>query len=384
MARAESMRECWAVVAPGLEALVAAELRAIGLEPGAPSPGGVPFRATDAGVFTANLRLRVASRVLVRAAEFRATAFHELARLARLVRWEQFVAPGAPVRLRVTCHKSRLYHSDAVAERVKGAIARRVRGAVVAAAARAHEDEPAAEDAQLFIVRFQHDVCTISADSSGELLHRRGYRLATAKAPVRETLAAGVLAALRWEGAEPLLDPMCGAGTIPIEAALIARRLAPGLLRTFACERWPGAPAAQFASQRAAARAMALSRAPARILASDRDTGAIAAATDNARRAGVLDDIEFRACALSSIEPPPGPGLLVTNPPYGARVGAARDLRSLYAQLGKTARAQCPGWTLALLSADRNLEAQAKLPFTQALRFRNGGIPVRLVSAPVP
>jgi putative N6-adenine-specific DNA methylase len=367
-----------------MEALAAAELRALDLAPGVSTPGGVPFTATDAGLFAANLRLRTASRVLVRAAEFKATAFRELERLARGVRWEQFVASGASVRLRVTCHKSRLYHSDAVAERVAAAIARRVPGVTIAGAAPEQEDETAAEISQLFVVRFQHDMCTISADSSGELLHRRSYRLATAKAPLRETLAAGVLMALEWVGREPLLDPMCGAGTIPIEAALVARRIAPGIARKFSCEAWPDAPVAEFAALRAAARAAERPAAPSPILASDRDAGAIAAARANAERAGVLADIEFRECALSGVEPPPGPGLLVTNPPYGARVGVGRDLRGLYAQLGKMARATCPGWRLALLSADRKLEAQVGLPLTSALRFQNGGIPVRLLAAQVP
>jgi putative N6-adenine-specific DNA methylase len=233
-------------------------------------------------------------------------------------------------------------------------------------------------------VRFLHDVCTISADSSGELLHRRGYRLATAKAPLRETLAAGVLMAMGWDGQEPLLDPMCGAGTIPIEAALIARRIAPGLARAFASERWPAAPVADFDALRARARAESLPRARVPIFASDRDAGAIAAARANAERAGVAGDIEFRECALSGIAPPAGHGLLLTNPPYGARVGERNALRNLYAQLGKVARGACGGWTIALLSADRALEAQVKLPFTQALRFRNGGIPVRLVRGTVP
>lgn len=378
-------RACWAVVAPGLEALASAELRALGLRPGDAAAGGVPFTATDAGLFAANLWLRTASRVIVRAAEFKATAFHELERLARGVPWELYVASGASVRLRVTCSKSRLYHSDGVAQRVAGAIAKRVPGVTIAGSSRtagADDDaagDPAGEPAHLFLVRFAHDVCTISADSSGELLHRRGYRLATAKAPLRETLAAGALMAMAWEGQGPLMDPMCGAGTIPIEAALLARRIAPGLARTFACERWPLAPVAEFGALRVAARAESLPRARVPILASDRDAGAIVAARANAERAGVLGDIDFRRCALSAVQPPPGPGLLLTNPPYGARVGDRNALRNLYAQLGKVARGSCEGWTLAFLSADRALEAQVKLPLAEALRFRNGGIAVRLV-----
>jgi putative N6-adenine-specific DNA methylase len=381
-------RDCYAVVAPGLEQLAAAELRAIGIEPGEIEPGGVAFRASDAGLFEANLRLRTASRMIVRIAEFRATAFHELERLARSVQWDAFVAPGGAVRLRVTCRKSRLYHSDGVAQRVAGAIVRRVSGATISGAKREADDDSGAEtpdaDAQLFVVRFANDICTISADSSGELLHRRGYRLATAKAPLRETLAAGMLLALDYRGDVPLVDPMCGAGTIAIEAALIARRIAPGLNRAFSCERWPGAPVKKFAGQRAAARAEMLPRMGSPIVASDRDAGGAAATLANAVRAGVAGDIEIRRGALSGITPPDGRGLLLTNPPYGARVSAGSDVRNLYAQLGNVARAKCAGWTVAFLSADREMEAQLKLPLKESLRFKNGGIPVRLMRADIP
>ncbi|MFI5311486.1 MAG: class I SAM-dependent RNA methyltransferase, partial [Gemmatimonadales bacterium] len=231
--RRRTILECWAIVVPGLEELAVTELHALGLAPGAVSAGGVSFTADAAGLFLANLQLRTVSRVIVRVAQFRATAFHELERLARGVPWERFVAPGASVRLRVTCRKSRLYHSDGVAERVAGAIATRVHDVTSGGTASDDEDSIAAAPSQLFLVRFERDVCTISADSSGELLHRRGYRLATAKAPLRETLAAAALLAMRWNGGVPMLDPMCGAGTIPIEAALLARRIAPGQARAF-------------------------------------------------------------------------------------------------------------------------------------------------------
>lgn len=380
--------DCYAVVAPGLEQLAAAELRSIGIEPGSIEPGGVEFRADDVGVFEANLRLRTASRVIVRVARFRATAFHELERLARGVQWEMFVAGGGAVRLRVTCRKSRLYHSDGVAQRVAGAIARRVDGVTVTGAKRETDDDSEVEardaDTQLFLVRFVNDVCTISADSSGALLHRRGYRLATAKAPIRETLAAAMLLAADYGGEVPLMDPMCGAGTIAIEAALIARRIAPGASRAFSCERWPGGPTRKFAERRAAATAEALPHAAAPIVASDRDAGAADATLANVARAGVGDDIEIRRGALSGVAAPAGRGLLITNPPYGARVSAGSEVRNLYAQLGNVARAKFAGWTIAFLSADRAMEAQLKLPLSEVLRFRNGGIPVRLMSAQVP
>ena len=384
-------RECYVVVAPGLEEIVSTEMRGIGIKPLTSEPGGVSFQSTDAQLFAANLHLRSASRVLARVTEFRATAFHELETRSGGVPWEEFVENGCAIRLRVTCHKSRLYHSDAVAQRVAGAIAKRVRGVTVARRSPADDDVKDVDlegadpgppvPSQLFVVRFNRDICTISADSSGELLHRRGYRKATAKAPLRETLAAASLLALGWDGSQPLLDPMCGAGTIAIEAALIARRIAPGIKRAFACERWPGAIASAFRAARATAREHERPAAPAPIVASDRDAGAIAAARANADRAGVASDIAFSKRALSALEAPPAPGLLLTNPPYGARVGESKDLRNLYAQLGNVARANLAGWAVALLSADRALDGQMKLPLEEVLKFRNGGIGVRLVTS---
>src|SRR5688572_26128189 len=172
--------------------------------------------------------MRTASRVIVRVAEFPARAFHELERRAARVPWERFVAPGAPAAFRVTCRKSRLYHSDAVAQRLHAAAARA--GATVGVAAMEEgEDEAALRTegvgAQLFVVRLLHDVVTISADSSGALLHRRGYRQAIGRAPLRETLAAAMLLASGWRPDRPLVDPLCGSGTIAIEAALLARRI---------------------------------------------------------------------------------------------------------------------------------------------------------------
>jgi putative N6-adenine-specific DNA methylase len=385
-------RDCYAVVAPGLERIVSDELRAMAIEPLSSESGGVSFTATDDELFAANLHLRTASRILVRIAAFKATAFHELERLCRGVAWDSYAANGATIRLRVTCHKSRLYHSDGVAERVASGIAKRVERVIIARAGSVDHgdtgsletgavpaDSVEADPAQLFTVRLNHDLCTISADSSGELLHRRGYRLATAKAPLRETLAAASLLALGYDGTEVFLDPMCGAGTIAIEAALISRRIAPGIGRTFACERWPGVSAAAFRRRRDDARSRSGPAARAPILASDRDAGAIDAARANAARAGVAGDITFSAQALSRARSSTDSGLLLTNPPYGARVGDRNALRSLYAQLGNMARTRLNGWTVALLSADRMLEGQLKVPLDQLLRFRNGGIPVRLV-----
>lgn len=241
--------DTWAVAAPGLEPLLESELRRLGFADALASTGGVRFSADSRGLALANLQSRLASRIVVRLAEFRALAFHELERAARQVEWGRMLAPGATFRLRVTAKKSRLYHSDAIAERVADAICRSVAGARRVDGPSKEEDDaddsaphalgiaPDAESAQLFVVRFDHDRCTVSADSSGALLHRRGYRQAVAKAPLRETLAAAVLVALHYDAVKPLVDPFCGSGTLLIEAAMMARKIAPGSQRSFAAER---------------------------------------------------------------------------------------------------------------------------------------------------
>lgn len=170
------------------------------------------------------------------------------------------------------------------------------------------------------------------------------------------------------------------AGTFAIEAALIARNIAPGIGRTFACESWPGFDADAARQSRVDAKAAERASAAAPIFASDRDAGAVKATLGNAARAGVTADLTVTECALSAIEPPSGVGMLIANPPYGARVGDASDLRNLYAQFGNVARTKLGGWRVALVSAERSLEAQTKLPFAELVKFSNGGIKVRLVA----
>jgi putative N6-adenine-specific DNA methylase len=362
-----------------------AELRALGVDDVVAEEGGVSFTATDAGLFRANLWLRSAARVIVRVAEFPARTFADLERRAKRVEWARY-ATGGQVAFRVTCRKSRLYHSDAVAERLARSIEAQVPGVAVV--------RPGAEDAddgsrQLFVVRMLHDVCTISADASGALLHRRGYRLATAKAPIRENIAAGCLLALGYDGTAALVDPMCGSGTIPIEAAMIAAGIAPGRARTFACERWPGFDAKAVAAARAAVQRPIATGSTAGesgvnvpIIASDRDAGAVQATVANAERAGVGGMIEVSRRAFSTIDAPAQRGLLIANPPYGARVKGGADLRNLYAQMGNVAREKFAGWRVALVVADKALAGQTKLPFEEVLAFSNGGIKVRLVATP--
>ena len=379
------MDEFLAVCAPGLEPFLAQEITGLGFGASRDPPaisGGIEFVGHLHDLYRANLWLRTASRIITRLGAFYAAAFPELVRKASRLPWECYLAPGQPVALRVTCVKSRLYHSGAVAERVTRAMGERL-GQLPAVR---KPDEDAEENPpQLIIVRLADDRCTISVDSSGALLHRRGYRLATAKAPLRETLAAGMLIASGWDMASPLLDPFCGSGTIPIEAALMARNIAPGRARHFAFMDWPN-----FDAQMWAGSLPPVGEGPgmrAKISASDRDAGAIKAAQANAERAGVADCIEFSRRAISAIEPPPGPGWVVTNPPYGVRVSGSRDLRNLYAQFGNVLRARCPGWHVAMLrEADSDqLIRNTGLPFnvSQGIRLVNGGLKVKLQTCQV-
>ena len=382
----------------GLETLVAAELRSLDIDARVleEEPGGVAFDADAARLYRANLQLRTASRVLVRIGHFHVRALGELERRAKELPWERFIAPGRAVRVRVTCRKSRLYHSGAVAERIANAMTARSSGITGettignAAGSRAEraggpseDDEVDDNGNQLIVVRVFHDRCTISIDSSGALLHRRGYRLATAKAPLRETLAAALLLASEWDPRAPLLDPMCGSGTIAIEGALLARRIAPGLRRSFAFVEWPELETELWERVLDEARSLVLPHAPTVIQGSDRDAGAIEAATANAERAGVAGDMELTRRSLSAIEPPTGPGWVVTNPPYGARVGERDRLRDLYSQLGNVLRTRCAGWTVALLSADARLDSRLAIPLEATLKTRNGGIAVRVMSGVV-
>jgi putative N6-adenine-specific DNA methylase len=363
--------QLFVVCAPGLEPVLAGEMAALGFAV-RQIAGGVETDGSLDQVYRANLWLRSATRVLVRLGEVRATTFAELVRKGRALPFEMAVPRGAPVAFRVTCRKSRLYHSAAVAQRLHEALEARI-GAPVSVAP---DDEEHGAPAQLLLARFDHDSCTVSADTSGALLHRRGYRLAQSQAPLRETLAAATLLAAGYTGTEPLLDPMCGSGTIPIEAALIARRRAPGLARSFAFQRWPAYDASLFERLLAQAREQELERAPAAIVASDRESEAIAATRENAARAGVERDLRLEVQAMRDVTASRERGLIVTNPPYGIRLRA--DLPRLYGDLADLVRRS--GYRVAALVADRRAAQHARLPWKPLLRTQNGGVRVELLA----
>ncbi len=388
--------QIFAPTAPGLESIAAGELKTLGVR-GRQQIGGVAFDGALERIYQANLWLRTASRIAVRLGQFHASTFYELERHSKKLPWSDFLPESGAVEVRVTCRKSKLYHSDAVAERVLSTIVGAASRNIELRTTSSVDDEegeegansagegtsasPASGSTQLFIVRIVHDQCEISADSSGELLHRRGYRKEVAKAPLRETLAAALVLASGWEGrrAAPLLDPMCGSGTIPIEAALIARGIAPGLQRDFQFMNWPTFDRGLWNGIVEKARSSVTSP-KLDISGADRDAGAISAAIHNAGRAGVAADIGFSVQSLSgsiaAIEDvAKGEGWILTNPPYGVRVGESKDLRDLYATLG-TALKTKRGWRIGLLTSDVVLAGQMRLSLRPRFATSNGGIPV--------
>ncbi|MGA2504099.1 MAG: class I SAM-dependent RNA methyltransferase, partial [Anaerolineales bacterium] len=210
------MDSFFAVSAPGLEPFTSLELRALDLAPASQEPGGILFLGDLAALYRTNLHLRTASRILARLGNFfYATTIPQLEQRLASLPWERFLAPRQPVSLRVTCHKSKLYRSDAVARVASRALEQRLGSP----SPLLKPDEDGDTISQLVVIRLADDKCTVSVDSSGTLLHKRGYRQAVAKAPLRETIAAALLMASGWDQVSPLLDPFCGSGTIPIEAA---------------------------------------------------------------------------------------------------------------------------------------------------------------------
>ncbi|UXU76275.1 MULTISPECIES: THUMP domain-containing class I SAM-dependent RNA methyltransferase [unclassified Paracoccus (in: a-proteobacteria)] len=356
--------EIFLVATPGLEEPLAQEARALGLDAQV-IPGGVGFIGGWPEVWRANLALRGATRVLARIGAFRALHPAQLDKRARRFPWADWLRPDVPVRVEATSRKSRIYHAGAIAQRIEAAL-------------RDSLGVELADDAPLTLkVRIEDDLCTLSLDTSGESLHKRGHKQAVGKAPLRETMAAMFLRQCGFDGTQPVLDPMCGSGTFPIEAAEIAAGLLPGRQRGFAFELLPGFDAQAWAAMRA----QPVARVPGvRFFGSDRDAGAIRMSEQNAQRAGVDAWVQFRQAAIADLERPEGPpGLVMINPPYGARIGNKGPLFGLHAALGEVLRQRFQGWRVGMVTSEAQLARATGLPFAEPGPYvAHGGLKVRL------
>ena len=349
----------------GLERLVADELLELGVPARPSGPGGVSLKGTARQLYLACGFSRIGTRVLVRAGQFQAHNFTTLIARAGELPWSTWLGEDTRPVFRVSSKASALYHEGAIAERLTD-----VAGG-------------AGEREQLFVVRVYRDEFTISVDAAGEPLFKRGWRADSGKAPLRETLAAAMIRASGWGRDTALIDPFCGSGTIPIEAALLASGRAPALSREFAFQRWPSFEPGTWASVLAEAKSRQTEVA-APIVASDRDAGVVVATRRNAERAGVGGVVTAVERAISDLTPPDGPpGLLLTNPPYGGRL-AGGDLRNLYARFGDIARERLSGWRIGLLAVDPRLTGQTGLTWTPRFATKNGGIDVTFVTTTVP
>lgn len=378
------------VVAPGLEHVLADEARAAGFAVTETTRGGVTLRGGWPEVWRANLVLRGPTRVLARLGEF--LAFHpaQLDKRARKFPWGEVLRPDVPVSVEVTTRASKIYHAGAARDRIETALREEL-------GVRISPDAPVR-----VMVRIDDNRVTVSADTSGEPLHRRGAKLAVGRAPMRETMAALFLRACGHVPGEPVLDPMCGSGTFVIEAAEIAAGLAAGRGRDFAFQHlatfdtgaWAAVKAAGSTLQAAAASVAGQRDAPATLpadlsadlsgaplcLGSDRDDGAVRSAAANAARAGVAHLCRFERRAISDLARPEGPpGLVIVNPPYGARIGERRLLFGLYAALGEVMRTRFRGWRLGLVTSDEGLARATGLPLLPpGPPVAHGGLKVRL------
>lgn len=357
-----------AICTPGLEAFVEAELRALGAKPKRGAKGVVPFRATTRQLYAANVWLRTASRVLVRLATFRATDFAHLRMRASEVDWAPWIGDDVAPEFRVSANKSKLYHTDAIAQRLHKVVGPASRG----------------EPTQPFVVRFEKDLCTVSVDTGGTPLNHRGWRKDIGVAPIRPTMAAAMLMAAEYDGTAPLIDPFCGSGTIAIEATLMALGRPPGGARRFAFQTWPAFDAGTWASIQGEIAARSIDREIV-IEAADRDSLAVEITAANAKRAGVGDALRIEKRVVSHLTGQAGPGWIVTNPPYGKRVGDG-ELTALYKRFGAVARERRPEFSLTMVANDAALARSTDGNLRPAPGFErpvgHGGLKVRVLSRP--
>ena len=357
--------EIFLATTPGLENALYDEVRLKGFKQAKVTSGGVTIHGDWPDVWRANLWVRGASRVLARIASFKVTHLAQLEMAAKDVSWCDILYSVHGFRVDVSCSKSRIYHSGAAAERIERAISSVLK------------TEPSSEADITIMGRIDHDICTLSVDTSGELLHKRGFRTAVNKAPMRENMAALFLQQCGYKGTEPVYDPMCGSGTFVIEAAEIAARLNPGRGREFAFEKLVTFDAEAWDKMRNVKRQ---ADSDVRFYGSDRDNGAVKMSAENAERAGVQHITEFRQQTISDITPPTHtPGLVIINPPYGKRISEKQALTSLYQTMGKVLKERFSGWRVGIITTDRGLAQATGLPFLPTnAPVQHGGLRVNL------
>jgi putative N6-adenine-specific DNA methylase len=354
----------------GLEAVVKRELSSLGFENIKASNGKVEFTASPQEIPTANIWLRSADRVLIKMASFPATTFEELFEKTRAIAWETWITKDGKFTVTGKSIKSTLGSIRACQSIVKKAVVERLK--------EKYHTEWFEETGPEFTIQVSmlHDTAVLTIDTSGSGLHKRGYRLHAGQAAIKETMAAALVQLSYWDKNRLLIDPMCGSGTILIEAAMLARKIAPGLNRGFASEFWPRIPRSAWNKTKEAARDVIDNHCELDIFGYDIDHDMITASNANAKRAGVNKNILFVQKDIRDLWIDQQHGIVISNPPYGIKLAELQDLNQIYISINKTFKKK-KGWSIYILTADKKFPDYFKRSKPDRVRkLYNGNIEV--------
>ena len=353
----------------GLESIVAREIKKLGYEDMKVENARVTFRGDESAICRSNLWLRSADRVFIKMGEFTALSFEELFERTKALPWGEFLPENASFPVEGKSVKSGLFSVPDCQAIVKKAIVEKMK--------QKYGKEWFDEDGPVFPIEvgLLKDVATLTIDTSGAGLHKRGYRQAASDAPLKETLAAAMVSLSFWHPDRILMDPLCGSGTIPIEAAMIGRNMAPGRKREFAAEQWPFLPEILWTRAREEAEAAIDRTREFRILASDIDGRVLKIARRNAELAGVEDFIAFQTLPVAEVRSRKKYGCIITNPPYGERLGDRKEAEELYREMGKVFR-ELDTWSFYVLTSHEGFERLFGRRADRKRKLYNGRIKV--------
>ncbi|WP_256760447.1 class I SAM-dependent RNA methyltransferase [Cohnella sp. WQ 127256] len=362
-----SKYELIATTPMGLEAVLSRELKNLGYEDQLVENGRVTFYGTEKDICITNMWLRTAGRILIKMGEFEARTFDELFEGTKALAWPDWIPEDGEFPVDGRSHKSQLSSVPACQGIVKKAIVEKMK--------QKYNTEWFQETGARYVaeVTLLNDVATLTLDTTGAGLHKRGYRIDTIQAPLRESLAAAMILLSRWRPERPLYDPFCGSGTILIEAALIGLNIAPGLHRKFNSEDWANMTPEIWEEAREEAFDLMKEDTPMNIVGSDIDGEAIKAALSNVRNAGLMKEIKLNMIPVADIRPEGDYGCIITNPPYGERIGTLSEVDLLTKQLGKAAK-QLHNWSHFIITPDKTFETTFGRKADKKRKLFNGQI----------
>lgn len=337
----------------GLEAVVKRELQDLGYTIIKSEDAKITFMGNESAIARTNLWLRCADRVMIKMGEFRAETFTELFEQTKALPWEEWIPMDGKFSVNGTSVKSKLFSVSDCQKIIKKAMVERLK--------ETYPVERFAETGPVYNIRMSllKDVVTLAIDTSGHGLHKRGYRAANVAAPIKETLAAAMIKLSFWNADRVLIDPFCGSGTIPIEAAMIGKNIAPGLSRSFISEEWPQIPAEIWKKERADAFKAIRNDVTLKIYGSDIDGKAVSASRVNAVEAGLSDDIVFRRMPSSELKVKDDYSILITNPPYGERIGDKTSIEGIYSDLNHIMKGN-KTLSLYIITSDKGFDKKMK------------------------